>query len=152
MLYNFHTKPKQRQRKCNIPSAVLNLRKVRFGITTQVENSRSNKRSSLAVQDFNLHLKFTGKKVQSSLKPEDPSYANIKQFSRFVKNSDLPPKPFPVTTHTLYRAEILTYLFSTILVRAAAVGINNYKHRTELSFCKIHQEESATHTKELVRC
>lgn len=102
VLYNFYTKPKWRQRKCYIPSAILNLKKiVRFGITTKVGNSRSSKRSSLAVQDFKPHLKkITGKKVQSSLKAEDPSYANVKQFSRFFKNSDSPPKSFPMATHT----------------------------------------------------
>lgn len=54
--------------------------------------------------------------------------------------------------HALDRAEILTYLFSTVLVRAATVGINNYKYGTDLSLCEIHQEKSSTHSTELARC
>lgn len=58
-----------------------------------------------------------------------------------------PKSPF-LWLHTLYRAEIPTYLFSALLVRTATVGINNYKYGTNLSSCKIHQEKRDTHTKE----
>lgn len=47
--------------------------------------------------------------------------------------------------------EIPTHLFSTVLVRAAAtVGINDDKHRANLSLCKIHQKrERETPKKEM---
>lgn len=54
--------------------------------------------------------------------------------------------------HALDRAEILTYLFSTILVSAATVGINNYKYGTDLSLCEIHHEKRGTHSTEFTRC
>lgn len=62
-------------------------------------------------------------------------------------NSDPPPpKSFTAATHNSSGADTLTYLFSAILVRTATtVGINNYKHGTDLSFCKIHQEKRCTH-------
>lgn len=73
------------------------------------------------------------------------SSADLKRTLIHLQNTSL-------WLHAPDRAEILTYLFSTILVRAATVGINNYKYGTDLSFCEIHQEKRGTHPTELARC
>lgn len=66
------------------------------------------------------------------------SSADLKRTLIHLQNTSL-------WLHAADRAEILTYLFSTILVRAATVGINNYKYGTDLSFCEIHHEKRGTH-------
>lgn len=93
---------------------------------------------------------YQGEKAKTSLKAKEPSYANAKQLRRFAENSNSPPKYFPVATSTWQSWN--SYLFSTILVRAAAVGFNNYKYGTDLSLCEIHHEKRGTHTTELARC
>lgn len=73
------------------------------------------------------------------------SSADLKRTLIHLQNTSL-------WLHAADRAKILTYLFSTILVRAATVGINNYKYGTDLSFCEIHHEKRGPHPTELARC
>lgn len=56
MLLNFYTKMKTEEALHNLSNPKFK-KKNSFGITAQVENSKSSKCSSLAGQDFNLHFK-----------------------------------------------------------------------------------------------
>lgn len=85
VLLNFYTKPKLKQRKHYIISAILNLKKKKIIQSEHHHRWKIAKAVSVPavwVRILTYISKITGTKVQSSLKAEDPSNEYVKQFSR----------------------------------------------------------------------